>query len=380
VQIPIQNIYYLLCYAWHRLEEQGLVDLDPAEVGRPQDLLARVLSSGVRRLIRLGIDRGYVGREAEQSRLIGRIDFGCSMGRLLLQRARAHCRFDELSHDVLHNQIIKATLRRLLAVDDLAPDLKDELGGLILRLREISDIPLRLATFRGVQRHRNIRFYDFLLSICQLACRNLLVCEATGEVVFRDFIRDKRQMARLFEDFVRNFYALEQSEFLVSREGFCWWATAADDESARLLPQMTTDVSLVSSEQRIVVECKYYPETLQTNYGKASIRSSHLYQLFSYIQNLARVHPGQRIAGILLYPSVARSLDLRYEFHGIPVRVCTVDLDRNWREIHERLLSVLDASECSQPTRRDVGSGIQDEDGLHAEQIEPPGACKPTER
>jgi len=28
VDIPIQNVYYLLCYAWDRLEERDIVNVD----------------------------------------------------------------------------------------------------------------------------------------------------------------------------------------------------------------------------------------------------------------------------------------------------------------------------------------------------------------
>ena len=31
MNIPIQNIYYLLCYAWDKLEEKEVVDVDPIE-------------------------------------------------------------------------------------------------------------------------------------------------------------------------------------------------------------------------------------------------------------------------------------------------------------------------------------------------------------
>jgi hypothetical protein len=47
------------------------------------------------------------------------------------------------------------------------------------------------------------------------------------------------------------------------------------------------------------------------------------------------------IEGILLYPVVGRSIDLRYRLHGHPVRVATVDLNRPWEEIRTRLLGLL---------------------------------------
>ncbi len=42
--IPIQNIYFLLCYAWNQLEERDLVEINAEDTTSLQDLLARVLA------------------------------------------------------------------------------------------------------------------------------------------------------------------------------------------------------------------------------------------------------------------------------------------------------------------------------------------------
>ena len=44
------------------------------------------------------------------------------------------------------------------------------------------------------------------MKLCALIHHNLLVSETRGRSRFRDFTRDRRQMAVLFENFVRNFY------------------------------------------------------------------------------------------------------------------------------------------------------------------------------
>jgi 5-methylcytosine-specific restriction enzyme subunit McrC len=343
MEIPVQNIYYLLCYAWDRLDEGRLLDVRTEDLNQIHDLLARVLGNGVRHLLRKGLDRGYVARSEVRSRITGKVGFSESIRRMLLPNAQAYCSFDEFSHNILHNRIIKATVRSLFHIDGLDSDLKDDLAGLLVRLHEIDDVPLRGALFRGVQRHRNIQFYDFLLRVCELVCHNTLVAEETGRASFQDFLRDPRQMASLFEDFVRNFYRVEMPQFDVRREQAEWQVVPDDPEAAKYLPKMLTDVSLISSERRIIIECKYYTETLQSHYGVETIHSGHLYQLLAYLSNLAEKYPGCEMQGVLLYPTVSRSLDLRYCFHGIPVRVCTVNLNDDWRVIHERLLAIIDS-------------------------------------
>ena len=60
MEIPVQNIYYLLCYAWNKLEERDIVDVQGIETTELQDLFAKVLLGGTSRLIKMGLYRGYV--------------------------------------------------------------------------------------------------------------------------------------------------------------------------------------------------------------------------------------------------------------------------------------------------------------------------------
>ena len=58
-EIPVANIYYLLCYAWDVLDERdSLADVDAQESTELLALFARVLNNGTRRLLRRGLDRG----------------------------------------------------------------------------------------------------------------------------------------------------------------------------------------------------------------------------------------------------------------------------------------------------------------------------------
>src|SRR5260221_9160595 len=100
-----------------------------------------------------------------------------------------------------------------------------------------------------------------------------------------DFVRDKRQMAIVFENFVRTFYRVH-TDFRVKREDIHWRWIAADQVAARLLPKMQTDISLTSATRKIIIDCKFTPEATQTHYEAEKLRSSHLFQLHAYISNL----------------------------------------------------------------------------------------------
>ena len=65
-----------------------------------------------------------------------------------------------------------------------------------------------------------------------------------------------------------------------------WQASSASDPDLTFLPRMHTDISVRNAHQTIIIDAKYYQETLQHYYDSASIHSAHLYQLFAYVKNL----------------------------------------------------------------------------------------------
>jgi 5-methylcytosine-specific restriction enzyme subunit McrC len=342
MRIPIQNLYYLLLYAWDVLEEADLLVVDAEPETRLLGLFGTVLVSGVDHVLRRGLDRGYLPRKEALPGVRGKIDLSASAKGGLLFRARMICEFDELSYNVLHNRIIKATIQRLLVASDAHRELHSRLAGTYRKLHEAEAIPLSRRVFRLVQLHRNNRFYRFLLEVCRLIHRNLLVNEATGKIVFRDFTQDQRGMRRLFERFLVNFYREEQREFKVKRETVQWAARSHGAEAGDLLPAMFTDVSLTSPERKVVIEAKFTPEPLQSYRGKQTLRSAHLYQLFAYLKNLAtRGGVNAHVEGILIYPRAAKDLDVSYSLDGHQVRVYTLDLNQPWRQIRDDLLGLL---------------------------------------
>ena len=341
--IPIQNLYYLFLYAWNRLEEGQAVDVGGVESPELVDLFGKVLAGGLRHLIRRGVSRGYVLVHEDLSRLRGRVNFGDSMGHIMRRASRLSCEFDEFKRDIPENQLLKATASRLTQVASIDKDIAHELRLRLKSFNDVSDVRLSRQLFRQVQIHRNNAFYDFLIKVCELIFEATLPEGSGGRYRFSDILNDERKMALVFEAFVRNFLRLEQSKLRVTPLQMEWDA-ARPNEQLHMLPTMRTDIHLESADRRVIIDTKYYSETLQTRYEKRSVRSEHLYQLFAYLKNSERVGPEYEDAeGILLYPAVGEKVDFRAVIQGHPVRVCTVNLDQDWRGVRGDLLGVVSA-------------------------------------
>jgi 5-methylcytosine-specific restriction enzyme subunit McrC len=340
--IPVQNIYYLLSYAWNRLEERDRIRVDVEDATDLVELFARVLSNGLNQLSRIGLDRGYVEKRESLRVLRGRVSIPETINVLGFKRGNLVCHFEELTHDVLINQIIKATLH-LMRRGSRDNRVKTLVTQQLRRFRDVSDVQIEPSLFSRVVIHRNNRLYRFLLDICRLVWRNLLPSEQSGRWTFRDFLRDPRQMGLLFEHFVRNFYRHHQNEtgLTVDREHIQWTWDPLDNLSRDLLPQMETDIRLRDSERKILIECKFTGATRINQHDVQRLISSHLYQLNSYLTHLPSSVENDNCEAILLYPSDGTNYSLCYRSGKRRIRVQIVDLSQHWRIIHDNLIDLV---------------------------------------
>jgi 5-methylcytosine-specific restriction enzyme subunit McrC len=330
MKIPIKNIYYMLCYAWDTLQEREIVQIAPTEdLTELVDFFARVLIGGLNYLRKRGMDRGYVPCSEDSSTIRGRIEIGSTVKRNLLVQVKAHCQFDVLSHNVLHNQIVKSTIERLIRVKGLDQErIKPNLVGILRWYSEVDSIPLSRNVFTRVQLHRNNSFYRLLLGVCQIIYENLLISEESGETRFRDF-RDNQQST--FSPGGRH-----------GSRTFGWDGYGLDEASTSHLPAMHADIVLGSDERTIIIDAKYYVHALATIYEKERVQSHNLYQIYSYVRNAeAYWELDHKPEGILLYPTAGTPLNLQYVISGHRISIRTIDLNQDWKRIHDDLLEII---------------------------------------
>jgi 5-methylcytosine-specific restriction enzyme subunit McrC len=338
-RIPIKNVYYMLCYAWNRLKEREFVHVSQEQDKDIYHLLTRVLITQLQSLIKRGFHREYTELTEESASLKGKLKFQESIRSLSFHRGKMVIQYEELSRDILHNRIIKTTLHSLLHVNELDAELKGQVGQLFDYFGEITVIPLNARMFNEVRLHRSNKHYGFVLDICKLLHDCLLMNEENSNLRFMDFERNHQEMAALFENFVRNFYRMECPGFKVSRENIYWDA----EGELSLLPQMETDISIESDRFKIIMDTKFYHSAYSQRFDTEKLLSGNLYQMFAYLSNQRRIIADAKpTIGILLYPKVDKELNLSYKLKGHHLNVNTVDLNKNWQIIHNRLLEIVE--------------------------------------
>ena len=336
----------MLCYAWGRLDTDELKAVQNVDCKTLQDLFAKVLINGCKRLVKRGLNQNYKAISREESSLRGRIAFTPSLRQLSWTQGRMVCEFTELSHNTLFNRILKTTLRNLLFSTGISREHKNELRGLLRVLHEVDSIRIRSQLFRRIQYHQNLREYRLLMNICELIHESRIPTEQAGESTFSDFIRDPKKMPALFEDFVFNFYQHELQNHKVRKTRFQWQKVSGNAEAIKRLPTMNTDVEIQHGDDLKILDCKYYQEAFTNNWKTERYKTANLYQLYAYVMNKQIVHPELKISGMLLYPEVHQSFTDSFNLQGHSITIASINLSQTWEEIHADLIAL------TQPTKK----------------------------
>lgn len=101
-----------------------------------------------------------------------------------------------------------------------------------------------------------------------------------------------------------------------------------------------TDISLTSDKRKIIIDCKFTPEATQRHYEAETLRSSHVFQINAYMDNLEGDWT-ETCEMMLLYRTVDSPLSADYTHRGRKIRIRTINLDQPWQGIHIDLLALV---------------------------------------
>lgn len=333
--IKIQNIYYMLTYAFQILKEQGYENCATEEFENTADLLSAILVKGVTVQIKRGLNRTYAEKTEPLSCLRGKINVTESIRQQTIIKQQLVCTYDEFSPDSYMNRILKTTMELLLRYDILKTR-KKELRNLLLYFKDIKTIDIYNINWK-FRFHRNNQSYQMLMSVCYLILKGLLQTTADGSVKLMQFL-DEQRMCRLYEKFILEYYKKEHPEIKASASQISW---QLDDEFSSMLPIMQTDIMLSKENTTLIIDAKYYTYTTQTQYSSNTLHSGNLYQIFTYVKNKDAEYGEvpHTVSGMLLYAKTDEVIQPNQIYHmsGNKISVRTLDLNQPFKEIANQL-------------------------------------------
>lgn len=333
--IRIQNIYYMLAYAFQVLNEQGYRNIATENFDNTAELCAAILARGISTQIKRGLGKEYIPRTEALSSLRGKIDITESIKTQALQRKQLVCSYDEFSVNSHMNRIIKSTMLLLLRAD-ITKARKKELRKLLVFFDDVGAIDMYSVNW-NMQYNRNNQTYRMLISICYLVAKGLLQTQSDGTTKLMDFL-DEQRMHRLYEKFILEYHRREYPQITANASQIPW---QLDDDMNAMLPVMQTDIMLSYCEKTLIIDAKYYAHSTQIQYDKHTLHSGNMYQIFTYVKNkeaeLAdRPH---EVSGMLLYAKTDEDIypENEYRMSGNRIEVRTLNLDGDFDSIRSQL-------------------------------------------
>lgn len=337
--IPVKNIYYMLAYAFQVLNEDGYKSVATEQFNNVADLCSAILCRGVSLQLKKGLGREYISETEMLSGLRGRIDITESIKTQAMLRRQMVCTYDEFSVNTYKNQVIKTTMLKLLHVD-IDKKRKKEIKKLLVFFDEVNELDVYSIQWNQ-QYSKNDQTYRMLIAICYLVLKGLLQTTSNGSVKMMDFI-DEQRMCRLYEKFILEYYRKEHPEITANASQIPW---IVDDGVKDMLPIMQSDIMLSKENQVLIIDAKYYKNTMQTQFEKQTLHSGNLYQIFTYVKNKeAELEDKQHeVAGMLMYAKTDEDIvpDNKYSMSGNKIYVRTLDLNCDFLTIREQLDSIV---------------------------------------
>ena len=334
--ILIKNVYYMLAYAFQELKHNNYVEIKGETFEDIYDLFAEILAIGISYQLKQGLYREYVAKQDSLHTIKGKINMSETMANRVRNNHQIVCNYDELSENNLYNQILLTTVNILIRHTEVKKDKKAKLKQLMLFFQNVKETDIRSIRWNAIRFDRNNRNYRMLIYICYFVVKEWLLTTEEGKFKMREF--SDENMNRLFEKFVLAFYKKQHPELKPCAKQIDWNIDKETSDTS-VLPIMKTDILLTIGERTLIIDTKYYGKVMQEKYGRESIRSGHLYQIRTYINEYDREHK-HNVDGMLLYAKTKNDeLDDAQINHkdGYSIFIRSLDLNTDFDSLMSRL-------------------------------------------
>lgn len=210
----------------------------------------------------------------------------------------------------------------------------------MLFFQNVESIDLHTIRWNSLRFDRNNRNYRMLIYLCYFIVSEWLMTTEEGDFKMREFSDDN--MCRLFEKFVLEYYKKHHPE-LKPCAAQIEWNIEKEKSSVNILPIMQTDILLTMEERTLIIDTKYYSQTMQKQYDKSTIHSGNIYQINTYVTEYDEDHQGN-VDGMILYAKTQEEVvpdGSLTKKDGNVIYFKTLDLNTDFETIKKRLDSFL---------------------------------------
>ncbi len=334
--ILIRNIYYMLSYAFQELRQNKYVEIEGETFDNIYDLFAEIMAVGISSQLKQGLYREYVAKSESIQTIKGKININGTIANRMRNNWQVVCDYDELSENNIYNQILLTTATILIQHSDVNRNRKAKLKQVMLFFQEVQQIDLHTIRWDALKFDRNNRSYRMLLYLCYFIIKEWLLTTDEGLHKMREF--SDEHMNRLFEKFVLEYFKKHHPELKAEAKQIKW-NIVNEQSTTNILPVMQTDTLLTMRERTLIIDTKYYSQSMQKQFDKYTIHSHNLYQIHTYVTEYDKEHKGN-VDGMLLYAKTQEEIVPEggmKQRDGNTIYFRTLDLNMDFESIKKRL-------------------------------------------
>jgi 5-methylcytosine-specific restriction enzyme subunit McrC len=338
--ILIQNIYYMLAYAFQELKQNNYEDIATEDFDNIHDLFAEILVRGISYQLKQGLHREYITHHDSLTTLKGKLDINGTIDNRMKRNQQLYCYHDELSENCVFNKIIKSTVNALIHHSEVKKERRAELKKVLPFFSNVDMLDMSSIKWTTFRFDRNTRTYQMLLYICYFISQSILLTTDAGKVKMKEFTDE--HMCRLYEKFILEYYRKHHSE-LHAEAGQIGWNINRELSDVCRLPIMQTDVMLHFPSRTIIIDAKYYGKILDEHFDKLSIHTNNWNQIQAYVYNFDKGHKGN-VDGMLLYAKTQEQIvpdEKIVSNDGNVFYIKTLDLNQKFYMIEEQLEEII---------------------------------------
>lgn len=300
--INVKNIYWMLAYAFRNINIGELKQMTSEEFDNIYDLFCVMLTQGISKQIKRGLNKDYIIHSEKISGVKGRILLTESVKNNSFVENKLICEYDEYSENCYLNRIIKTAGMYIIKSNKVSDQSKiNNLKKVLQYLKDVDVLEIRAINWKAIEYNRNNASYKFLVNVSKFILEGLLINESSGKIEFLDFI-DDQQLYHLYEKFILEYFIYHYKNELHPCDPQISW-NLENDVFIEELPKMQTDIVLQNDGKKLIIDAKFYTTILQKQYDKKTYRNNNINQIYTYVRNEDKENIGN-VSGMLLYAKI----------------------------------------------------------------------------
>lgn len=327
----------MLSYTLTNLSQEQFQDVGKEKFDFVGDLFAEILYISVSRQIKQGLIKDYKTNKELVHGVKGKLNISDSVKKLSMINKSMVCEYDVYTENILLNQIIKTTAYILIRSKDIKKPYKDKLKKTLLFFSSVDYVKVDNINFNTLKLNKNNKNYQLIINVCYLIIKGLLMDTSGSEIKFKKYI-DSDQLYNLFENFVLKYYQKHYPELKPKRSFLNWQTKENDSNNLALLPIMKTDIELHGKEKILIIDTKYYKNSLIQSNFRQTYRSNHIYQIYSYVSTM-QLKTDKTVSGLLLYAKTDSEdkIDQNTSLNNFDISFKNLDLNQDFVNIKTEL-------------------------------------------